>query len=387
MIRPEDVAREVEEALKGGDAARAEAFASALSRVPLGPSLLAQRAVDLARTDPGEAALRLCSLTRRIAAGDGMATGILGYAYHALKRFDDWLECGLEGVRLAPERHYGHAAALAAIAQEVDPAILVPLLERWAAAFGHAGDVPRALADVWQRFADGPDRTMFRYVANIFLALGAAEQAIEAFTQALDPLDDEDNRARVQANHTRIAPGYDSNRLHRQIVARVVERGRRFSGRNVGAALDLCCGTGLAGPGLRPLAGRLVGVDMTPAMLEQAKAKGCYDLLAEDDACVWLAATAERFDLVVMADAMQYFRDIVPLFAGIGRVLNPGGILVFSADPVTDARFQAMVGAGEYAHSRALLRQAAAGAGLSERQMDVDMHRGHPGFYGVFTRS
>lgn len=352
----------------------------------MGPARLAQRAVTLARNGPREQALILCEFTRRIAKDDGMAIGVLGYAYHALRMFDEWLECGLEGVRLAPDHHYGHAAALAAIAQAADASTLLALLGRWAAVFGYDNDVPRALAAFWQRFQSAPDRTMFRYLATIFLILGAAEQAVEAFTQALDPPDGGNNRALVEANHTRIAAGYDDNKLHRHIVDRVVDLARRYGGGWAAAALDLCCGTGLAGPALRPRADRLVGIDMTPAMLEAARGKGCYDLVVEAEAVSWLSSSIERFDLVVMADAMQYFFDVGPLFAGIGRVLKPGGHLVFSADPVTDLCRFALVGAGEYAHSRALLREAATRADMDEVVMEIGMHRGHPGFYGVFRK-
>jgi predicted TPR repeat methyltransferase len=44
-------------------------------------------------------------------------------------------------------------------------------------------------------------------------------------------------------------------------------------------ALDLGCGSGLAGAALRPLVHRLTGVDLSPAMVAAARAKGIYDRL------------------------------------------------------------------------------------------------------------
>jgi predicted TPR repeat methyltransferase len=41
-----------------------------------------------------------------------------------------------------------------------------------------------------------------------------------------------------------------------------------------GSVLDLGCGTGLAGAAFRPYCDWLVGVDLSPAMLAQARAKG-----------------------------------------------------------------------------------------------------------------
>jgi hypothetical protein len=44
-----------------------------------------------------------------------------------------------------------------------------------------------------------------------------------------------------------------------------------------GAMLDLGCGTGLGGAAFRAFVDRLVGVDLSPAMVAQASAKGLYD--------------------------------------------------------------------------------------------------------------
>ena len=47
------------------------------------------------------------------------------------------------------------------------------------------------------------------------------------------------------------------------------------------AMLDLGCGTGLAGAAFRPFVDRLVGVDLSPAMIAQAASKGLYDRLVD----------------------------------------------------------------------------------------------------------
>ena len=46
-----------------------------------------------------------------------------------------------------------------------------------------------------------------------------------------------------------------------------------------GSMLDLGCGTGLGGAAFRAVADRLVGVDLSPAMIAQAAAKDLYDRL------------------------------------------------------------------------------------------------------------
>src|SRR5262245_13082081 len=56
-----------------------------------------------------------------------------------------------------------------------------------------------------------------------------------------------------------------------------------------GSMLDLGCGTGLGGAALRPYVDWLVGVDLSPGMIEQARRKGLYDRLATADMAGFLA--------------------------------------------------------------------------------------------------
>ena len=60
-----------------------------------------------------------------------------------------------------------------------------------------------------------------------------------------------------------------------------------------GDVIDLGCGTGAVAPALREIAEgrRLVGVDGSAAMLEQAAQTGAYDALEQADAAIWATST------------------------------------------------------------------------------------------------
>src|SRR5262245_11345575 len=69
-----------------------------------------------------------------------------------------------------------------------------------------------------------------------------------------------------------------------------------------GSMLDLGCGTGLGGAAFRPYVDWLVGVDISPAMIEQARHKGLYDRLAAQDLLGFLqdeAAGQAEYHLVL----------------------------------------------------------------------------------------
>lgn len=104
----------------------------------------------------------------------------------------------------------------------------------------------------------------------------------------------------------------------------VCGRERRFR-----HALDLGCGTGLMGERLRPVASRLSGLDLSPAMLEKARRKGIYDALQEGDL---LALDGEGCDLVAAADVLNYVGDLSPVFGRVAACLEAGGLFVFSVE-------------------------------------------------------
>jgi len=140
---------------------------------------------------------------------------------------------------------------------------------------------------------------------------------------------------------------------------------RRFS-----TALDLGCGTGLAGAGLRARIDHLAGCDLSAAMVERARARGAYDRLAVTDMVSFLAAEASgSTDLVLAADVLIYVADPAPLMGAVARVLAQGGLFAFTAEDAPDAVGDAPVlgSALRWAHPAPLLRRLAAAAGLAVR--------------------
>jgi predicted TPR repeat methyltransferase len=123
--------------------------------------------------------------------------------------------------------------------------------------------------------------------------------------------------------------------------------------------LDLGCGAGLAGAAFRPKAARLVGVDLSPAMIEQARAKALYDRLAAADLVEFLASEpAASADLALAADVFVYLGDLDPVFNALARVLAPGGLLAFTAQSMAGEGFR--VGDdSRFAHGRNYLRACA----------------------------
>ncbi len=131
------------------------------------------------------------------------------------------------------------------------------------------------------------------------------------------------------------------------------------TGRGSSRALDLGCGTGLAGARLRLGRERLVGVDLAPRMLDKARERGCYDALAQAEMVAFLHTTEERFDLVLAADALVYLGELAPLFAAAARATSAGAMLAFNIETTSEAAYRVQP-SGRFAHDLAELPRIAA---------------------------
>jgi predicted TPR repeat methyltransferase len=227
-----------------------------------------------------------------------------------------------------------------------------------------------ALADVRERLGDRPGAgAAFRQALALdpddAQGAGLRLARLEARNAPMPP-------AYVRALFDQYAPRYEdalvrelaycAPRLLRDAVENVqAGRGRPLRFRRM---LDLGCGTGLAGEAFADCCEAMFGIDLSPAMIEQARRKKIYADLWVADLIEGLDREKTAVDLIVAADALVYFPDLEPLCRAAARVLEPGGLLAFT----TETHEGAGVVLGEklrYAHSAGHARAALEAAGLS----------------------
>lgn len=146
-----------------------------------------------------------------------------------------------------------------------------------------------------------------------------------------------------------------------------------------GDVLDLGCGTGLAGEAFRPLAGRLIGVDLSAAMIAKADAKGIYDETHVAKIEDFLsAAEPAHYDLVLAADVFVYVGDLAPIFAAVAKSLAPGGLLAFSVETHSGEDTK-LLPTLRFAHGENHLRQLLNAAGLAVQHLAATSVRSEKG--------
>ena len=128
--------------------------------------------------------------------------------------------------------------------------------------------------------------------------------------------------------------------------------------------LELGCGTGLAASHLRPAAGKLTGIDLSPEMIAHAEKKGLYDTLEVAEITSWLGnAESHSFDVIVACDTLIYFGDLSQVLLPAARVLREGGLIAFTVERNLSRGFH-LTDSGRYSHSSDYIEDAASAAGL-----------------------
>ena len=257
----------------------------------------------------------------------GHALHRLGRWHEAIAAYDQAFALGARQANSLTHRAnalhhlYEHEAALQGYdeALTLEPGLLEALIERsdLLIDMGRTDAAAEALA---QARAAGADAATIDYaLAALGFGPVSATSPVSYVRELFDEYADRFDRHLVAHLDYR-AP---------QHVADMVQRLGLPAGLDV---VDLGCGTGLCGPLLRPFCRRLVGVDLSPKMLEQAEPRDMYDELVCDEITAFAQSRPAAFDLATAADVLIYLGDLVAPFAALHHMLRPGGWLVFTIE-------------------------------------------------------
>jgi predicted TPR repeat methyltransferase len=119
----------------------------------------------------------------------------------------------------------------------------------------------------------------------------------------------------------------------------------------------------LAGVQFKAYSDSLVGVDLSPEMVEIARSRNIYDKLEVAEITEWLNRSAQSFDLIIACDTLIYFGDLSEIMMAAANRLNPGGLLAFTLERCDRGLFH-LGDSGRFSHHRDHVRGAAEAANL-----------------------
>jgi predicted TPR repeat methyltransferase len=371
---------------------------------------------------------------------DHAAKALLGLVLLEHRRTDDAFTCLSEAVAADPANpDYRHGlavaqeargdadAALAVLSAAIslaprradlrNAAILVSLRRRDFTAACRAADEARR---------DGvADACTFGMMGHALSSLGHHQQAADAYVEALK-LGPEDPYVRHLVAASGVLPGaprapveylrtvFDgyADRFEDHLIslgyripglmrAELARHPLVAAGQHLGPALDLGCGTGLVAVVLSDLpVTPLIGVDVSPRMIEVAAAKHLYAELHEADLMDFLAQDTRRWQLMLAADVLIYFGPLTDVLNAVYSRLQPGGCFVFSLEELLADHDGALAGngnwalhsKGRYAHNIDYVAESARGAGFDIRLLKhepVRFEAGAPvaGIFAVLVRA
>ena len=166
-----------------------------------------------------------------------------------------------------------------------------------------------------------------------------------------------------------------------ELLFRAVQAAHGGARMKFGSVLDLGCGTGLAALPFRPFSDWMVGVDLSAAMLAQARTKGLYDRLIESELLAFLISEEKikaHYHLVLAADVFMYFDDLAPVLKAVAQVLALPAQLAFSVE-THDGNGVILRETLRYAHGEGHVQSALVAAGLKPISLDFASTRTEKG--------
>lgn len=346
------------------------AFEAALALAPGRASVLANLGVTLFKLKRwSEAVPRL----REAVAADPSQTDAwfaLGLSLQALAEWSEAAQALERGLALDPSRTdlwlvcaQCHAnagrgeAALRAIDRvlAVDPDSATAWSER-GGILRDLGHLDEAAASYGKALALGADPELHRYYLAATSEGTAPAHPPRLYVEALFD--------QYAADFEKHLVGQLQYRGHEWLLQPLIESGQRWR-----RVLDLGCGTGLCGALVAPQAEAIVGVDLSSAMLAQARERGIYRELIQADLLDFLRNASARADLVLAADVFIYVGALEEVFGTVRRLLEPGGCFAFTVERAADGDDFRLQSSLRYAHSEAYLRRLAETHGFTVTAM------------------
>lgn len=231
-----------------------------------------------------------------------------------------------------------------------------------------------AIPDTQALLAAAADNAVYAYYDAVAHGRTPEQQPAEISRQLYD------NMASVYDQHTVRGLGYQ---LPKRVADALLSE---YPDKNINL-LDLGCGTGLLGLFLGPMAGYVIGVDISTGMIEQAARHQVYDKFHNVDIRDALAETpAAQYEVITALDVLIYLGALDDVIPNALRILTPGGQWVFSCEHAPENGPELVLQAsGRYAHKQSHVKALCLQAGFTAVELeDLDIrqenHQPVPGY-------
>lgn len=251
----------------------------------------------------------------------------LGVIYMYLGRADDAIQYFQEALKKDPN-HFASHSNLGSI-------------------YLKAGDYKNAIHHYRQALKLQPNNKEIAYILNAIDQKKVPKAAPKEYIQSLF-----DQYAAYFDKHLIEVLHYKVPELLYESIEQVTEiKGHSWD------ILDLGCGTGLCGEKFRPLAKKLIGIDLSEKMVDVAREKNIYDELHVSDVHHELQKQ-HNLDLIIAGDTFVYIGDLAKTFSDCKNALKKSGLLAFTIEKTSQYPYELQKSA-RFAHSKKYIEELA----------------------------
>jgi predicted TPR repeat methyltransferase len=333
---------------------------------------------------------------------------IRGTRYANLGQLDTAISCYEKALSIKPnyvEAHYNLGFTLQRLGQ-LDAAVrsykkVVAIKPEYAEAhsnkilsvvyFFSNGQIPDAIDTLEALIKDNPnDALLFNMCGGCFASLGQLDMAVKNYEKALSIKPDyavpqhmlnsligytskEPPKEYVKNLFDDFAERFDESLvdqleyrlpfLIKELILKLGPTGNKFK-----KVIDLGCGTGLSGKGLRDISENLTGIDLSRNMVAKARKLEVYDHLIEGDIIDILSTSPEKYDLFIALDVFIYLGELTTIIKTVRDCCNKNALFIFSVESQMGDGYSLLKSA-RYSHSeRYVLKTASDGFKLIESQ-------------------
>ena len=264
------------------------------------------------------------------------------------------------------------------------------------------GQIPDAIDTVEALIKDNPnDALLFNMCGGCYASLGQLDMAVKNYEKALAIKPDyavpqhmlnsligytstEPPKEYVKNLFDDFAERFDDSLvkkldyklpfLMKELILKLDPTRNKFK-----KVIDLGCGTGLSGKGLRDISENLTGIDLSENMVAKARELEVYDHLIVGGIIDILSTSTEKYDLFIALDVFIYVGELTTIFKTVRDCCNKNALFIFSVESMMGDGYS-LLKTARYSHSeKYVLKTASDGFKLIEFQ-EVNLRKEKDGW-------
>ena len=261
-----------------------------------------------------------------------------GIALAGMGRVDLALKYFFHTITIQPLYVESHLFIAGIICSFSDSNKKIEIFESWVSAISKQLNFEDLESQIFSHYLKISDEAYYRVVssfARLYMEINYVEKALKLFYLVVKDVSkceiSSPNAVKIEEEYK--SYDYDHNSIHVQTAKNFFQFvSPILKNKSNQVIFDAACGTGLAANYLRPHAKFLIGIDLSPTMVQRGKKKDLYNVIKTGD-ITKPDKSFDNIDIIHCLGATYYLPNLNSFLSACSAVLKPGALLLFSDYP------------------------------------------------------